>query len=255
VIRGAGDSLSRTRELIALFGLIFASSVPIACKRAPAPASSALEARLDSVEIVLGGANAGDPLPMIVVLHGLGDKPENLAQIFAGLGTRARVMLLRAPDRWGLDGYSWFPIDIDRGAESVNAADISRVADRVAKTVAELVHVRPTIGKPIVTGFSQGGMLSFALALHHADTFARALPVSGWIPPALVPDEKQAKSAAPIFAIHGDADQIVPFAATKELVRVLEQRGANVTLVAEPGVAHAITPHMRDVLFAELAKL
>ena len=42
-------------------------------------------------------------------------------------------------------------------------------------------------GKVVVTGFSQGGMLSYALALHHPELIEYALPISGMLPEVLWP--------------------------------------------------------------------
>lgn len=190
---------------------------------------------------------------MIVVIHGLGDEPERIAEIFGRLRTPARLILPEGPDAWG-DGYSWFPVIPAQGAKSVRGADLARSAARIASLVDELVKTKPTRGRPFVTGFSQGGMLTFVLATHHADHFARALPIAGWMPEELWPPPEAAKRATPMLALHGELDPIVPFAATRELVRVLAERGAKIELFSDPGVRHMISPKMAEVLFGALER-
>ena len=48
------------------------------------------------------------------------------------------------------------------------------------------MYTRPTEGRALVAGFSQGGMLTFGLALHHPDLFDGAYPIAGWFPLHLV---------------------------------------------------------------------
>lgn len=229
-------------------GLVLAAGVALGGCRGgdrAAPPEVALEAEapLQHVELVTGGASSEDVLPMIVVLHGLGDTPEQLAGVFSRLPIRARLELLRAPDAWGR-GYSWFPVDVRRGAESVRAADLSRAAARIAAATTNLTRDRPTAGRPIVTGFSQGGMLSLVLALHHPDQFRRAIALAGWIPDALIPGDAELARAAPIYAVHGERDTVVPFALARSLAEVLKRRGAKLTFVTDPEAAHAITPRI-----------
>ena len=58
----------------------------------------------------------------------------------------------------------------------------------------------------LVTGFSQGGFLAYAIASRHPDVVAKAFPVSGSCPGPLIP--KNHAKASPIVAFHGTADKV-----------------------------------------------
>ncbi|MFO7563032.1 MAG: hypothetical protein R6X02_10355, partial [Enhygromyxa sp.] len=130
------------------------------------------------------------------------------------------------------------------------AAGIERAADALAPAIAELAEQGPTLGKPIVTGFSQGGMLAFCLAVPHGELFSAPFPLGGWLPPPLWPKSAPAgdappsapPSAPPIIAFHGDEDRAVKFEPTEEAVY-------RVQLNSYVGVGHAISPDMREDLF------
>ena len=124
--------------------------------------------------------------------------------------------------------------------------------DLLAESVASLATTRPTQGKPVVTGFSQGGMLSFALAAQHGDLWSAAIPVSGWLPPPLWPDKKRAATMPPLVALHGTEDPALKYPKTVACVEALTQRGAKVSLKTYPGVAHVISPPMRAELHRQL---
>lgn len=224
---------------------------------APAPARTRegfqVLAGVEYVEVITGGAAAEAELPLVIALHGLGDRPDKFSALLADLAAPARVVLPRAHDPVEDGGFSWFPIR----ARSADVAGLSRgiadAGDRLVPFVRELVAACPTRGKPVVTGFSQGGMLSFYLAVRHPELFAAAVPVGGWLPPPLWPSTAPA-GAPPIVALHGEADAAVKFGPTKEAVDHLRQIGFDVTLRAWPEVGHAIPPAIRRELHARITR-
>lgn len=193
-------------------------------------------------------------LPMLIAIHGLGDRPENFKHVIADLPYTARLILPRGLDPVE-DGYSWFPIRARSTDVAGLARGISGAADRLARLIAELQTSRPTTGRPVVTGFSQGGMLSFALAVYHPGLLAAAVPVGGWLPPPLWPSALPARRPLPkIVALHGEADPAVKFAPTREAVEHLEKLGWPAALKAYPEVGHAIPPNMRRELYLQLQR-
>jgi phospholipase/carboxylesterase len=232
---------------------------------APAPAPKPIEvpetplepelpvvAGIHYLEFVTGGADSNAELPMIIALHGLGDSPENFANLLTGFDRPVRVILPRALEPHE-GGWSWFPFrardpDVDALAQGIDHA-----ADALAPAIAELVGSRPTKGKPIITGFSQGGMLAFTLAVEHGDLFAAAFPIGGWLPPPLWPKpDADPKRSPAIRAFHGDADKAVALEPTEAAVAQLKASGFAVELVIYPDVGHMIPEQMHADLFTAL---
>ncbi|HET6585598.1 MAG TPA: dienelactone hydrolase family protein [Nannocystaceae bacterium] len=205
-------------------------------------------ANLHYLEIVLGGAKPDDPLPMIVAIHGLGDDPENFGHLLETFQEPARLILPRGLDPRDAGGWSWFPLRARDADVAALASGIDRAGDEIAKGVAVLVTQRPTLGKPVVTGFSQGGMLSFAIAIDHPELVSAALPVGGWLPPPLLPADRAPADAPAILAFHGTDDTAVRHEPTVQSVAQLVERGWHVTLKSYDGVGHVITPEIhRDL--------
>ncbi|MFV8753269.1 alpha/beta hydrolase [Nannocystaceae bacterium ST9] len=226
-------------------------SEPPPSEPAPLELVAGEAAGIHYVELVTGDASPEAALPMIVAIHGLGDTPENFAELFVGFDRPARVILPR-----GLDpqegGWSWFPFraaspDVDALAQSIAGA-----ADRLAPAIAELHQRRPSKGKPIVTGFSQGGMLTLMLAVEHSEQVGHAIAIGGWLPPPRWPQTKPPADAPTIVALHGDIDKAVAFAPTKQAVEHLAALGWPAELHGYPNVGHAIPPAMRGEFFALL---
>jgi phospholipase/carboxylesterase len=202
------------------------------------------------LERTTGGAEAGERLPLVVAIHGLGDRPESFGALFDGFGGRARIVVPYGTAPHG-NGFSWFPLarlDPDKLAEGTE-----RAAHGLAGLIEELERTRPIVGKPIVTGFSQGGMLSFTLAVLHPERVGEALPVSGLLAPRLWPASWPAGKPMPqIHAFHGDADTVVPFQPARDTVEALKKAGLPVEFSTYPGVGHSVSPKMREDVFAAL---
>jgi phospholipase/carboxylesterase len=224
------------------------TSAPSSTGRSEAAAGASREpvageaAGVHYLEIAAGGGRADQRLPMVVVIHGLGDKPESYVSFLPKLRVAARVILPRGLEAYG-GGWSWFAFRRDATPEEL-AGGIRSAADRLATALAEIAARRPTSGRPIVTGFSQGGMLSFALAVHHPVAIAAAYPMSGMLPAPLRPSER-VPNAPPVIAFHGDADQLVPIGPAEETVAALKEHGWSAELRVARGVAHTVPPETR----------
>jgi phospholipase/carboxylesterase len=212
-------------------------------------APGAAAPNLAFVEVVVGGASAEDPLPLVVALHGLGDRPENFVGVFEGFPVKARVVAPHSATAMG-DGFAWFA---PFGAMSDEAAPaMASAADDIATFATRMAALRPTLGKPLVVGFSQGGALSYAVAVRHPDAIAASFPIGGWLPPPLWPANAP-HDAAPIHAFHGTADNRVPIERDRAGADKLRELGFPMELMEVEGVAHAIPPSVRAPLFAALA--
>ena len=213
--------------------------------------SESLESQLDYVEVITGGVGPEARLPMIIAIHGLGDSPEGFASLMKGFKEPARVILPRGPEAYH-NGYSWFPI---RGANWDDGAwvdELSRSASRIASLIKTLNRRRPTKGKALVMGFSQGGMLTFTLAAHHPEVVGLALPIGGFLPKSLTPDKGSVSSMPRMLAFNGEADTIIPFRLALDTLKRLKPLGADMKLNGFPKVAHRIPPPMRASIYAEV---
>jgi phospholipase/carboxylesterase len=208
-------------------------------------------AGLHYLEVRTGGAAEGERLPLVFALHGLGDEASQFAHLFRGMSLKTRVIVPDGPLPQG-GGHSWFPTE-DRGSEAW-AAGIRRAAGQIAAAMKEASEAFPTEGRPFVTGFSQGGMLSFTMAVHEPAAVAASFPLGGWLPPPLWPTAKAAGVSYPrIVALHGEADERLPIGPTREGVARLVSLGFPAELRGFAGVRHTVSGEMRHELEGLLA--
>lgn len=85
-----------------------------------------------------------------------------------------------------------------------------------------------------LTGLSQGGHGTWAIAAMHPDMFAAIAPICGYGDKAMA--EKVAK--LPIWVFHGDADTTVPPDKSQEMVDWIKEAGGSPKFTVYPGVGH-----------------
>jgi phospholipase/carboxylesterase len=245
-----------TLALVVLFGCSPTPAGAPAAPDLPAPTQAAPlvpQRALLSHEILLtGGATEDQPLPLLVAVHGMGSRPEQFAGALVDLDVPARVILPLAPHPTASGGGSWFAFrlgDPDRDAFGLRVHEASE--DLVA--LMDWAEDRyPTKGRPVITGFSQGGMLSFAVAAGWPDEIAAALPVGGDMALSLVPSDAP-PNPPPVIAFHGTVDDVVPIGPVERAVEALRAVGYDVALHRYEGVGHGISAPMRQAWHAALA--
>jgi phospholipase/carboxylesterase len=208
---------------------------------------------LDVVELVTGDGDPTAALPVIIAVHGLGDRPEAFVRLFQGIQVPVRIIAPRGPQSYH-QGYSWFSTTIQGGrVVHWDASDMADSAQRLAWLAQELADRWPTAGKPVMTGFSQGGILAFVVAANHPDVISEAIPVSGLWPLELRhAGQKQTVRLPRVVALHGEEDQLVNYDLAVESVAALQELGYPASMESFPGVGHGIAPSMRVRLMTYL---
>lgn len=198
-------------------------------------------------------------LPMVVFLHGRGDAPTPPDGPLFDLETPVRLILPRGPERHG-DGYAWAPVSARPGESPELVSALQRRSQRLVEAMVEWRRRHPTRGRPIVTGFSQGGMLTMMLAMHHPESISYGFPMAGWLPPSLEPRAYDPYAPhAPVVALHGGADEVLSAARTRAMVQRLSRLGYPMSFEEYDGLGHhsdaAMRSRMRELIERALMQL
>lgn len=99
----------------------------------------------------------------------------------------------------------------------------------------------------VLTGLSQGGHGAWVLGARHPELWAAVVAVCGYGPaPGAQPGVFKGMHAEladriktiPVWAFHGEADDVVPVAETRTMIAELEKAGAKPRVKIFPGVGH-----------------
>lgn len=186
-----------------------------------------------------------DKNPLLLLLHGYGSNEEDLFSFATELPEEYYVVSARAPYELGYGSYAWYAINFDADENKfsdINQAKQSR--DLIAIFIDELIE-NYSIDATNITliGFSQGSILSYAVALSYPEKIQRVVAMSGYlnIEMAKLGYEKNDFSNLKIFSSHGTVDQVVTVEWARKAAPVLHQLGIDVVYKEYP-IGHGISP-------------
>jgi len=186
-----------------------------------------------------------DKNPLLLLLHGYGSNEEDLFSFATELPDNYYVISARAPFDLQFGSYAWYAIGFDDdGVKSSddNQARISR--DTIAEFIDELVGNYPIDANDVaLIGFSQGSILSYAVALSYPEKVQRVVAMSGYLNPDIAKENFKNNdfSNLKMFVSHGAVDQVIPVEWARKAPAVLDSLGiANV--YKEYPVGHGVAP-------------
>lgn len=185
----------------------------------------------------------GKPTELFILLHGYGADGFdliNLADRFKPLLPNAAFISPNAPTATPFGGYQWFPLN------RLTETEIGEGAQQVAGALdgfidAALAHFNLPGSRLILSGFSQGAMMSLHVGLRRKVAPMAIIGYSGALPlPERLPNEISVKP--PVLLCHGGDDDVVPAAETLKATKTLTDCGVPVQSLIVPGYPHSVPP-------------
>jgi len=161
--------------------------------------------------------------PLLVLLHGFGANEQDLLPMAARLDPRLAVASLRGPYQIRPGSYSWV------NGNSAEELDNSRrmvieCIDQVADSTGA------DRGRVYLAGFSQGAMLTLAIALTEPEKIAGAAVLSGRLAAAVRDNHASPERLRgfPILVTHGTDDRQIPVRSAHDIRQALKPMGVAV---------------------------
>jgi phospholipase/carboxylesterase len=183
--------------------------------------------------------------PLLLLLHGYGSNEEDLFSFASELPEEYYVISARAPYDMMYGSYAWYAINFDADENKFSDLDQARTSrDVIANFIDELIAAYP-IDKQQVTliGFSQGTILSYAVALSYPKKVQRVVAISGYLNTEIATEnygQNDFKNLT-IFASHGTADQVIPIDWARKAKPALDALGIQTTYKEYP-IGHGVSP-------------
>ena len=192
------------------------------------------------------------PFPAILTLHGRGANAMDLLGLAPLLCGGKFLMIcpqgpLETPIGPGMTGYAWYPMSMG-GPPDVDAILSSR--RELEAFIERCLASYPIDRKKLaLLGFSQGGVMSYSLALTHPERLAALAVLSSWLPKELEArlNVSDAVQALPTLIQHGTQDSMIEVDRARDSVERLRRLKLPLTF-REYEMAHEITPgSLRDL--------
>ncbi|OAD92559.1 phospholipase [Aequorivita soesokkakensis] len=189
--------------------------------------------------------NASENPPAIIMLHGFGSDENDLFSFASELPEKYAIISLKAPIRLEPYGNAWYNIYFDN-SQGKFSDDEQAIASRelVSKCIDEVIE-KYKIDKNNITllGFSQGTILSFAVALSYPEKVKNVIGLSGYINEEILKDgfEKNDFSKLKVYTSHGSVDQVIPVQWARKTEPFLKNLNIDCTYSEFP-VGHGVAP-------------
>lgn len=205
------------------------------------------------------GSKSGKTDSVVVFLHGYGADGADLLSLADPLGPHMPNTVFLAPDApepcaAAPMGRQWFPIPWIDGSseEAAQTGMLAAAEDLNAYLDQVLVTEGIAADRLILLGFSQGTMMSLHVAPRRAEPVACVVGFSGRL---LGPERlaEEVVSRMPVLLLHGDADDVVPYADMQNAAEALAGAEFDVYTHTMERTGHGIAPDGLQQAFAFMA--
>lgn len=193
-----------------------------------------------------------DKTPLVLMIHGYGSHENDLFSLKDYLGSEAHYLSLRAPLTLGFGGFAWYPIHFDSvGAKTSDTKMAAQSRELISSFLSEFQEKEGLQNNPVwLLGFSQGGILSYGLALNEPQRFQKVMALSAYVLKEIVPDKYRPQDLKHLdfFVSHGNQDEVIPVSASRMTVEFLEKLNIKHRYQEYPA-GHGINPdNLRDLV-------
>lgn len=183
--------------------------------------------------------------PVIFMLHGYGSNEEDLFSFANALPPEYTIISFRAPYHLASFGYAWYMINFD--ADQNNWSDTKQAIesrDLIMQAIEEACRVYDLDTRNVtLLGFSQGSILSMAVALSYPKKIRNVIALSGYLNKDIIKEgyEREHHSMTHFYISHGSSDQVIPVEWARQTPAILDSIGVKYRYEEFP-VGHGVSP-------------
>jgi len=182
--------------------------------------------------------------PLLILLHGYGSDENDLFSFAEELPNELCIISFRAPIKIIPHGYAWYNINFDENQNKWNDIEQAKKAMKMILNSIDRAVSMYKIDKTNINllGFSQGCILSLALALNNPKKFKNIIALSGYLPHDFLnkPLKKNYKHLN-FYCSHGYSDQVIPVEWARKTPLFLKNLNINYKYSEFP-VGHGVSP-------------
>ncbi|MEL4308290.1 alpha/beta hydrolase [Joostella sp. CR20] len=195
--------------------------------------------------IIKAPKNTTENAPVLFMFHGYGSNEEDLFSFASELPDELCIISVRAPYDLMPYGHAWYAIHFD--AEDGKWSDDEQAKQSrilIANFIDEACKAYNLDSNNVtLLGFSQGAILSYAVALSYPEKVKNVIALSGYINENIFAENYKTKdhSSIDFYCSHGSVDQVIPVEWARKTAPFLEALQVKHTYEEFP-VGHGVAP-------------
>ena len=183
--------------------------------------------------------------PVLILLHGYGSDENDLFSFADELPDELFIISAKAPYAMQPYGNAWYAIHWDNN-DGKFSDDLQAIKSRetIRDFIDEIIKKYPVDPDNInLLGFSQGSILSYAVALSYPEKIKNVVALSGYVNQGIIKDgfKDNDFSKLKFYCSHGSVDQVIPVDWARKTKPFLDQLEIENSYSEFP-VGHGVAP-------------
>lgn len=168
-----------------------------------------------------------DKPPLLLLLHGVGGNENNLFDLAESFPGKFLVISARGPLTFGPGSYAWFQVNFNSGKPIINEQQAEDARKHILKLLDDLHQDFDYDEKQVyLLGFSQGGIISYSVALTEPEKVKGIAVMSGRLLPEIKPmiASENRLEKLKVFVSHGKQDPVLQYDYAENAVTYLKNK-------------------------------
>ena len=156
---------------------------------------------------------------ILFLLHGYGSNEQDLFSFVPTLPKDWLVVSFRAPGNTPYEGFSWYDIDLMNSENRINVEQAEQSLQILLENILAVTNrYKLTNNQTHLCGFSQGGILSYALALRNPDLFTKVACMSCYPEMKILENISKDKKSVVLYAWYDNE-----YGYTRQVIRLAKK--------------------------------
>ncbi|AGW86339.1 Phospholipase/Carboxylesterase [Blattabacterium sp. (Nauphoeta cinerea)] len=178
-----------------------------------------------SIKHIIKKPVSGKESTLFLMIHGYGSNEKDLFSFKKDLPEDFFIISIQGFYSIETGKYSWYDIDFDNEKKFINITQAKKTIDKISFFIHEAIKEYKLKKNPVwICGFSQGAILSYAIALKNSDKIKKVIALSGYLENSLFPKKINHYTDLEFFISHGKYDTIIPVDWVKKGLKFLKQK-------------------------------
>lgn len=203
------------------------------------------EKELSLQHIIRPAKTKHEKTPVLFMFHGYGSNEDDLFSFAGELPEELCIISARAPFELMPNGYAWYAIQYDPiGGKWSDDEQAKKSRELIVTFIDEAIQAYQLDPSNVtLLGFSQGTILSYAVALSYPEKIRNVVALSGFINEKILKESWETNNfdSIDIYASHGNVDQVIPPEWARNSKKILDSKKIKFKYEEFP-VGHGVAP-------------
>ncbi|WP_185859359.1 alpha/beta hydrolase [Blattabacterium cuenoti] len=180
-----------------------------------------------SIKHIIKKPNNENEIALFLMIHGYGSNERDLFSFKKDLPENFFIISIQGIYSIGIDKYSWYDIDFSNEKKFINILQAQKTIEKISFFIDEAIQeYKLKENKVWLCGFSQGAILSYAIALKKPNKIKKVIALSGYLEKSLLTEKMNPNiyTHLEFFISHGKYDTVIPLSWTKRGLKFLNKQ-------------------------------